>query len=58
MVKKDSFFSFYPEKKRKSRTLTVVFFGILGFIAIWVPFFGMNLQYQIGSIFYLIFTKL
>lgn len=58
MVKKNSFFSFYQEKKSKSRTSTGIFFGILGFIAIWVPFFGMNLQFQIGTFFYIIFTKL
>ncbi|MFX0032570.1 MAG: hypothetical protein ACFE8E_02905 [Candidatus Hodarchaeota archaeon] len=57
MVKKDPFL-FYGEKKRRSRGFTIFFFGILAFIAVWVPFFGMNLQYQIGSIFYVIFTKL
>lgn len=48
----------YREKRRKNRILGWVFLGIFGFIAIYVPFFGINLQYQVGSLFYLIFSKL
>lgn len=46
------------DKRPKSHTFTYVFFGIVGFIAIWVPFFGMNLQYQVGTLFYTIFSNL
>lgn len=57
MSRKDQIY-LVGEKKKKSRAFTYIFFGILGFIAVWVPFFGMNLQYQVGTLFYIIFSKL
>jgi hypothetical protein len=46
------------ERKHKSKAFTWVFVGILAIIAIYVPFFGMNLQYQVGSFFHFVFSKL
>jgi hypothetical protein len=46
------------EKKRKPNKVFLVFLGILGFVAIYVPFFGSNLRYTTGTIFNLIFTYL
>lgn len=57
MSRKDNIYV-YQEDRRKNRIFGWVFFGIFGLIAIYVPFFGINLQYQIGSLFYLIFSKL
>jgi len=44
------------QKKRKSNKVFVAFLGILGFVAIIVPFFGSNLRYMTGTTFNLIFT--
>ena len=44
------------QKKRKSNKVFLAFLGILGFVAIYVPFFGSNLRYMTGTIFNLIFT--
>ena len=46
------------QKKRKSNKVFLVFLGILGFVAIFVPFFGSNLRYMTGTAFQLIFTYL
>ena len=46
------------QKKRKSNKVFLVFLGILGFVAILVPFFGSNLRYMTGTAFNLIFTYL
>ena len=46
------------ERKHKTKTFTFVFIGILAFIAIYVPFFGFNLQYQVGTFFHFVFSKL
>jgi hypothetical protein len=43
-------------KRRKSNKAFLIFLGILGFIGIYVPFFGSNLRYMTGTIFKLIFT--
>jgi hypothetical protein len=48
----------YSEKKRRSNKTFLAFLGILGFIAIYVPFFGSNLQYQTGTIFKFIFNTI
>jgi len=44
------------QKKRKSNKVFLAFLGILGFVAIYVPFFGSNLRYMTGTTFNLIFT--
>jgi len=44
------------QKRRKSNKVFLVFLGILGFVAIYVPFFGSNLRYMTGTTFRLIFT--
>jgi len=44
------------QRKRKSNKVFLVFLGILGFVAIYVPFFGSNLRYMTGTTFRLIFT--
>ena len=48
----------YSEKKRRSNKTFLAFLGILGFIAVYVPFFGSNLQYQTGTIFKFIFNTI
>jgi peptidoglycan/LPS O-acetylase OafA/YrhL len=45
------------QKRRKSNKVFLAFLGILGFIAIYVPFFGSNLRYMTGTAFKLIFTN-
>jgi len=46
------------QNKRKSNKVFLIFLGILGFVAIIVPFFGSNLRYMTGTAFNLIFTYL
>ncbi|NVM17011.1 MAG: hypothetical protein HWN80_04795 [Candidatus Lokiarchaeota archaeon] len=46
------------QKKRKSNKIFLIFLGILGFVAIFVPFFGSNLRYMTGNTFKLIFNYL
>ena len=46
------------QKKRKPNKVFLVFLGILGFVAIYVPFFGSNLRYMTGTAFKLIFNYL
>jgi len=48
----------YSQKKRSSNKTFLAFLGILGFIAVYVPFFGSNLQYQTGTIFKFIFNTI
>jgi len=48
----------YSQKKRRSNKTFLAFLGILGFIAVYVPFFGSNLQYQTGTIFKFIFNTI
>jgi len=48
----------YSQKKKKPKTAFLAFLGILGFIAVYVPFFGSNLQYQTGTIFKFIFNTI
>jgi uncharacterized membrane protein len=43
------------QKRRKSNKAFLAFLGILGFVAIFVPFFGSNLRYMTGTTFKLIF---
>lgn len=44
------------QKRRKSNKVFLVFLSILGFLAIYIPFFGSNLRYMTGSAFKLIFN--
>ena len=44
------------QKRRKSNKVVLAFLGILGFVAIFVPFFGSNLRYMTGTAFRLIFS--
>jgi hypothetical protein len=44
------------QKRRKSNKVFLAFLGILGFVAIFVPFFGSNLRYMTGTTLNLIFT--
>lgn len=46
------------EKRRKPNKAFLVFLGILGFVAIIVPFFGSNLRYMTSTTFRLIFSYL
>jgi len=43
-------------KQRHDNLIFWVFFGILAFIAVYVPFFGPNLRYQTGTMLAKIFT--
>ena len=45
-------------KRRKANRTFLMFLGILGFIAIVVPFFGSNLRYMTGTFFKTIFVSL
>jgi len=44
-------------KQRKANRTFLMFLGILGFVAIVVPFFGSNLRYMTGTIFKTIFVS-
>jgi peptidoglycan/LPS O-acetylase OafA/YrhL len=44
-------------KRRKANRTFLMFLGILGFIAIVVPFFGSNLRYMTGTFFKTIFVS-
>ena len=44
-------------KQRKPNRTFLVFLGILGFVAIIVPFFGSNLRYVTGTFFKTIFVS-
>ena len=48
----------YIQKKRKPNKVFLAFIGILVFIAVYVPFFGSNLQYQTGTTFKYIFNMI
>jgi len=48
----------YTKKEKRSNKIFLAFLGILGFIAVYIPFFGSNLQYQTGTIFKLIFNTI
>ena len=48
---------FILRKQRKPNRTFLVFLGILGFVAVVVPFFGSNLRYVAGSFFKTIFTS-
>ena len=44
-------------KQRKANRTFLVFLGILGFVAIVVPFFGSNMRYMTGTFFKTIFVN-
>ena len=44
-------------KHRKPNRTFLVFLGILGFVAVIVPFFGSNLRYMTGTFFKTIFVS-
>ena len=44
-------------KQRKPNRTFLVFLGILGFVAVVVPFFGSNLRYMTGTFFKTIFVS-
>ena len=44
-------------KHRKPNRTFLVFLGILGFVAVIVPFFGSNLRYMTGTFFKTIFMS-
>jgi len=44
-------------KQRKPNRTFLVFLGILGFVAVIVPFFGSNLRYMTGTFFKTIFVN-
>ena len=48
---------FILRKQRKPNRTFLVFLGILGFVAIIVPFFASNLRYVAGSFFKTIFVN-
>jgi len=39
------------KSSNRSKSVFWIFFGILGFIAIYMPFYGANLRYQTGTMF-------
>ena len=39
------------QKKRKANRTFLIFLGILGFVAVIVPFFGSNLRFMTGTFF-------
>ena len=45
------------QNKRKSNKTFLIFLGILGFVAIVVPFFGSNLRYMTGTFIKTIFVS-
>ena len=45
------------QKKRKANRTFLIFLGILGFVAVGVPFFGSNLRYMTGTLFKTIFVS-
>ena len=57
MNKKDRII-IYTKKERSSNKVFLAFLGILGFIAVYIPFFGSNLQYQTGTLFKFIFNTI
>ncbi|MBA7619976.1 hypothetical protein ES703_27318 [subsurface metagenome] len=48
----------YSQKRRSPNKVFLAFLGILVFIAVYIPFFGSNLQYQTGTIFKFIFNTI
>ncbi len=40
-----------PGQRKRSGTIIYVYFGILVFILLFFPFYGMNLRYQLGTVF-------
>lgn len=48
--KQDTFIAISMEKKEKTKYFYYVFFAIIIFVCIYVPFFGMNLRYQTESL--------
>ena len=48
----------YTQKRRSPSKVFLAFLGILVFIAVYVPFFGSNLQYQTGTAFKYIFNMI
>lgn len=49
---------FILRKQRKPNRTFLAFLGILGFVAIVVPFFGTNLRYMAGTLFKTIFVSI
>ena len=45
------------QKRRKPNKTFLIFLGILGFVAIVVPFFGSNLRYMTGTFVKTIFVS-
>ncbi len=45
------------QKRRKPNRTFLIFLGILGFVAVIVPFFGSNLRYMTGIFFKTIFVS-
>ena len=56
MAKNNQQIVIVQEKRRKPNKVFLAFLGILGFVAIYVPFFSSNLRYMTGTTFRLIFT--
>ena len=48
---------FILRKQRKPNRTFLVFLGIVGFVAVIMPFFGSNLRYMTGSFFKTIFVS-
>ena len=53
MSKKQSYSTQYIVKPKyeQSRRIIAILFGILIFVLVFFPFFGLNLRYQIGGVF-------
>ena len=46
------------EKVRNHNKVAWIFAGILGFVAIYIPFFGADLRYQTGTVLKLVFNSI
>ena len=49
---------YLPDQRKTSRATMYIFFGILTFILVFFPFYGINLRYQVGFVFSKIFDTI
>ena len=48
----------FEERKKHSKYVYVIFFGIIMFVVLYFPFFGSNMRYEYGRSFSLIFSSI
>ena len=56
MNNKDGITIYMPKKRRSNKTFLALL-AILGFVAVYAPFFGSNLRYQTGTTIKYIFNN-